>query len=200
MTHFCAASKRGRNGTLVAYGEWLKQIPWQLFCTFTFAWPVSDMQAVKVFHEFINRLERGIRGPVAYVRGDEKRFSGCGMPGAPRHFHALLAAHRKLDRNMVAGLWMNMAGRRKNGAGADVRIYDPTLDGLAYVLKFIDQPGNDWDLQNLDLFLTAPDKLNTSRQRRRLVRHAMQTQESIYRTATGTQGASAGSEATAEPQ
>ena len=81
-----------------------------------------------------------------------------GMPGAPRHFHALLTAHRtsniktstpgtstsrtsrKLNQQVVADLWIGMAGRRKNGAGANVRIYDPNLGGLAYTLKFINQP------------------------------------------------------------
>src|SRR5712671_4141245 len=78
---------------LSAYVAWLQPVPWQLFATFTFAWQVSDPQALKVFREFINRLERSARGPVVFVRGDEKRYSGCGMPGSPRHFHALLSAH-----------------------------------------------------------------------------------------------------------
>ena len=158
---------------LAVYVAWLREVPWQLFCTLTFAWPVSDPQAVKVFREFVNRLERFVRGPIVFVRGDEKRYSGCGMPGAPRHFHALLTAHCKLDRHLVADLWMSMAGRRENGAGADVRIYDPTLAGLAYTLKFINQPLGDWDLQNLDLFLGPVDQQHmNSRQRRRLARHA----------------------------
>jgi hypothetical protein len=157
---------------LAVYAAWLRPVPWQLFATLTFAWPVSDPQAVKVFGEFVNRLERSLRGPIALVRGDEKRFSGCGMPGAPRHFHAVLTAHRKLDRHFVAALWMNMAGRRENGAGADVRVYDPNLEGLAYVLKFVNEPLGDWDLRNLDLFLppSCPEEMN-HRQRRRHSRH-----------------------------
>jgi len=154
------------------YVAWLRPVPWQLFCTFTFAWQVSDQQALRVFTEFVSRLEKSLRGPVALVRGDEKRFSGCGMPGAPRHFHAVMAAHRRLNRHWVADVWMSMAGRRENGAGADVRIYDPDLDGLAYVLKFIDEPLGDWDFRNLDLFLpTAEVGQFSRRQRRRLARH-----------------------------
>jgi hypothetical protein len=162
---------------LARYVAWLRQIPWQLFATFTFAWPVSDSQARKVFSEFATRLEMSVRGPIVFLRGDEKRFSGCGMPGAPRHFHALLAAHRKLNQRVVADLWIGMAGRRKNGAGANVRIYDPNLGGLAYTLKFINQPDGDWSFRNLDLFLSSPvpHELNC-RQRRRLVRHAMRLQ------------------------
>jgi hypothetical protein len=159
------------------YVVWLRKVPWQLFCTFTFAWPVSDEQALAVFREFLNRLEKSLRCPIVAVRGDEKRFSGCGKPGAPRHFHALLTAHARLDPHSVANLWMSMAGRRKNGAGANVRIYDPKLGGLAYVLKFIHQPLGNWDLWNLDLFLThrEPHDMN-SRRRRRLARHAKRTQ------------------------
>jgi hypothetical protein len=167
---------------LETYVDWLQPVPWQLFCTFTFAWRVSDAQAIGVFEGFENRLTRVVRGPIVLVRGDEKRYSGCGMPGAPRHFHVLLAAHRTLDRHFVADLWMSMAGRREGGAGADVRIYDPTQNGLAYVLKFIHQPFGDWGLRNLDLFLGVPDpQLMNSRQRRRLGRHAARLQKDLHK-------------------
>jgi hypothetical protein len=155
-----------------AYVDWLRPVPWQLFCTFTFAWPVSDPQAGRVFAVFIDRLERFLRGPIIFVRGDEKRFSGCGKPGAPRHFHAVMTAHRRIDPCFVTDLWMSLAGRRQKGAGADVRIYDSSRPGLAYVLKFIDQPNGDWDLRNLDLFLPSADRESLNRrQRRRLARH-----------------------------
>jgi hypothetical protein len=160
-------------GDLGIYVEWLQPIPWQLFCTFTFAWRVSDPQALRVFDGFVNRMERFVRGPIVFVRGDEKRYSGCGMPGAPRHFHAVLTAHRKLDRHWVADLWMSLGGRRENGAGADVRIYDPKLPGLAYILKFIDEPLGDWNFHNLDLLLTKQNEQGTNaRRRRRHARHA----------------------------
>ncbi|HXR15714.1 MAG TPA: hypothetical protein VN777_05825, partial [Terriglobales bacterium] len=55
--------------------DWLKAVPWKFFCTFTFAWRVSDPQAEKAFDAFINRLERHLGCEVCFVRGDEKRFS-----------------------------------------------------------------------------------------------------------------------------
>lgn len=179
MTHPRKLGDASQNGSTEAYQSWLKVVPWQLFCTFTFAWQVSDPQAVAVFGGFVNRLEGSLRCPIAFVRGDEKRFSGCGMPGAPRHFYALLTAHRKLDRHLVADLWTSMAGRRKHGAGANVRIYDPNLDGLAYVLKFIHQPLGDWDVRNVDLFFSSSDqwRLN-ARQRRRRVRQMNRLEKS----------------------
>jgi hypothetical protein len=175
------ASARGQR----AYVTWLRPVPWQLFCTFTFAWQVSDPQALKVFSEFVHRLEKSLRGSVGLVRGDEKRFSGCGMPGAPRHFHVVIAAHRQLDRHFVGQLWMSLAGRREDGAGADVRIYDSSLNGLAYVLKFINQPLGDWDFRNLDLFLEPfEQQKNNSRRRRRLTRHLIRLQSQSEGVAT----------------
>jgi hypothetical protein len=164
--------------SLEACEIWLRNVPWELFCTFTFSRQVSDLQAVRIFRDFVDRLEKSLGCPVGLIHGDEKRYSGCGMPGAPRHFHALLTAHRQIDRHLVADLWMSMAGRRKNGAGADVRVYDPSLGGLAYTLKFIDQPLGDWDLRNLDLFLRPSSRQKMdARQRRRLARHAKRLQQ-----------------------
>jgi hypothetical protein len=169
---------------LAVYVEWLRPIPWQLFCTFTFAWSVSDQQAVKVFQEFVNRLERLMHYPIVLIRGDEKRFSGCGMPGAPRHFHALMTSHIQLDSYFVSALWMSMAGQREDGAGADVRIYDPNMGGLAYVLKFLNDPLGDWDFRNLDLFLANfRSEEMKHRQRRRLARHQKRTDVNAERTA-----------------
>jgi hypothetical protein len=168
MTHL-----RSSRRDLQHYEEWLQEVPWQLFCTFTFAWPVSDSRAIAVFNGYINRLERSMRCPIAYLRGDEKRFSGCGMPGARRHFHGLLAATCRLDCHLIANVWMDMAGHRENGAGAHVLIYDPSQGGLAYCLKFINQPGGDWDFGNLDLFLPMNREQMNKRQRRRQARHAL---------------------------
>jgi hypothetical protein len=177
MTPVCAQSRVVRKTILRDYVAWLQKVPWQLFCTFTFAWPVSDPQATAAFNSFIGRLETCLRGPIAYVRGDEKRYSGCGKPGAPRHFHALLASAFRLDDRHIANVWMDIGGHRENGAGANVRIYDPSLGGVAYCLKFINQVGGDWDLHNLDLFLgPAPSKTTKCKQRRRLARQARRLQ------------------------
>ena len=169
MTNVCHSRDRLIREGLQGYVGWLRQVPWQLFCTLTFAWRVSDSQANGIFRSFIDRLEKRIQGPIAFVRGDEKRFSGCGKPAAPRHFHVLMTAHRPLGASWIADSWRALAGRRENGAGADVRRYDPDLGGLSYTLKFISQPGGNWDMRNLDLFLVPPDPRSLNcRQRRRL--------------------------------
>src|SRR5438874_5024467 len=82
------ASDRER---LEHYANWLKQVFWNFFATLTFAWRVSDSQAEKIFNEFVKRLERNLRCNVTYIRGDEKRLSGCGKSACARHFHVLFA-------------------------------------------------------------------------------------------------------------
>jgi hypothetical protein len=172
MRRVCIPRSSVGRDDLRFYAQWLGAVPWQLYCTFTFAWPVSDPRAAQVFKAFMNRLERSFRCPIAYLRGDEKRFSGCGKPAAPRHFHALLAAAVRLDAPFIENAWMRMAGFRTNGAGAKVCAYNPNGNAIAYCLKFIFQPNGDWDFKNLDFYLCPVSAMNTNRrQRRRLLRH-----------------------------
>src|ERR1035437_1065116 len=110
--------------TAKKYAEWVKLMSWQLFCTFIFAWKVSDQQADKTFIEFINRLEGSLKCNVAYVRGDENRFSGAGKPACARHFHALLTSEIPLHPTIVEFFWESMACKRSDDAGAQVEPYD----------------------------------------------------------------------------
>ena len=152
---------------------WVRQIPWKFFCTFTFAWEdVSDEWADRVFAEFINRLEDTLGCEVCFVRGDEKRVSGCGKPASGRHFHVLLTCLAPVDSALIESMWENMAGKRAEGAGALVKEYQSSGNGARYVLKCMNQPDGNWDFRNLELF--HPDskksqKMN-KRWRRRLKR------------------------------
>jgi hypothetical protein len=178
MRQVCIPRTSVRQADLRFYAQWFGAVPWQLFCTFTFAWPVSDAQAAQVFKAFMNRLERSFRCPIAYLRGDEKRFSGCGKPAAPRHYHVMLAAAVRLDATFIENTWMLMAGFRANRAGAEVCAYDTKGNAIAYCLKFIFQPEGDWDFKNLDLYLCPPNAMNRNRrQRRRLARNAQRMLE-----------------------
>jgi hypothetical protein len=169
------ASDRER---LEQYANWLKQIPWTFFCTFTFAWKVSDRQAEGIFREFIKRLELALRCHVAYVRGDEKRLSGCGKSACARHFHALLACTPQIRPRYIEEQWMSMAGNRNDGAGAVVKTYEPERNGVEYVLKFINQTEGDWDCGKLELFM-HPESASTGNHatRRRLRRHQARQQQ-----------------------
>jgi hypothetical protein len=160
------------HNTAQDYADWINQIPWKLFCTFTFAWRVSDVQADKTFHEFINRLEHYLKCDVGYVRGDEKRFSGCGKPASGRHYHVLLTAAAPINPIYVELLWMSMAGTRQDLGGAKVDCYQAQLNGPSYVMKMINHVHGDWGFRNLHLFhpkitLEKPDR----RMRRHLRRH-----------------------------
>jgi hypothetical protein len=164
--------QRQHQDDLKQHVEWLSQVPWQVFCTLTFAWRVSDAQANRVFTVFVDRMERYLRCPLTYVRGDERRFSGCGKPAAPRHYHVLFAAECKLETYWVAGMWTALAGARVEGAGAHVCEYDPNRNALAYTLKLINQPNGDWSFKNLDLFISGANLHGAShRARRRISRH-----------------------------
>jgi hypothetical protein len=152
--------------------DWIKQVRWTFFCTFTFAWRVSDRQAEKVFKAFVNRLERHLRCEVGLVRGDEKRFSGCGMPASGRHFHAVMTCTAPVEASFIESLWTSMAGSRADGAGAKVKHYDPSKNGVGYILKFINQPDGNWAFRNLELYHPdAKDKQKMNKRwRRRLKR------------------------------
>lgn len=167
------------------YANWLRQIPWQLFATLTFARRVGDAQAVQVFKAFVDRMEKYFRCPVVYVRGDERRLSGRRMPAIRRHFHALFAAPVALDPAFVRDSWIRMAGTRRNDGGADVRIYDPDRGALAYSLKQIFEIDGDWSFANLDLYLPSPRGHGDSRTRRRLARHSKRVLEAEHVVSLG---------------
>lgn len=153
------------------YANWLGAITWDLFGTFTFAWPVSDPQANKIWEQFVETLERHQRAPVFYVRGDEKRYSGCGKPGAPRHFHAVLGCISPLKAHYLSRQWTKFAGSGLNGAGAKVSEYDTKRGGLAYCLKLLHHSEGDWKFAHLDLAMGDCEANQTARRRRRTRRH-----------------------------
>jgi hypothetical protein len=155
------------------WANWVRQVDWKLFCTFTFAWRVSDLQADKTFAAFINRLERALKCDVAYVRGDEKRPSGRGRPECGRHYHALLTSAAPLNSTYVAWLWMSMAGNRGDNAGAKVEPYNPARTGAEYVLKGMNEVDGDWKFRKLELFHpeSRGQQKMTKRFRRSLRRH-----------------------------
>jgi hypothetical protein len=164
--------------TVKGYAKWLTKVPWQLFATYTFAWAVTDRHADEVFCAYIDTLERALRSPVAYVRGDEKRFSGCGKPASPRHYHALLASHVHLDPDQVKRLWWQFGGRGHEKDSADARCYDPSGPAAQYCLKLIHAPDGDWKFGNLDLFMPGLEsEAQNKRARRRATRNQARTSE-----------------------
>ena len=175
--------------TIDAYVDFLNQIPWQVYGTFTFPWKEADQRADRMFRDFFRILESHLKRPIGYVRGDEKRLapSGLGKPPTGRHFHFVLASSAAhLDALAIEYRWKVTVG---NGAGIDsfgdltlggyakVRPYDSCQHGLAYCLKGLDDLSFDsWDWQlsdNLYLFLPHSGLKMNSRMRRRLKRMTM---------------------------
>lgn len=152
-----------------AYAKFFKAVPWQLFATFTFGAQHSDERADWVFAQFINCLERMTHADTVYIRGDEKRFSGCGKPACGRHFHVLMASAAPLDPFFVECLWKDIVGHRDDGA--DVRPHDPELEGAQYVFKMMNKPYGEWTARNLHLVLPMEQGKAGMRTRRNLKRH-----------------------------
>ncbi len=151
------------------YARWLKQVNWQLIATFTFGSRLSDEEANRKFAEFINRLEATIKADVSYVRGDEKRFSGCGKPACGRHFHVVMTSAAPLHPAFVEWLWRDVAGHRDDGA--DVQPYDASLNAVPYVLKMMDKLHGDWIFRNLHLVFPVSAEILNRQKRRHLQRH-----------------------------
>jgi hypothetical protein len=157
------------------YAIWLSAGKWQLFATFTFGRRVIDAEADQIFTVFHNALERTLGADVPYVRGDEKRFSGCGKPASGRHFHAVLACAYPIPQMLIEMLWSGVAGGR--GDGAEVEPFDPSRSGLSYVLKMMNQHHGDWRAEKLYLILPLNDLgLLNHQQRRNLKRHQSRQQ------------------------
>src|SRR5205823_3781028 len=117
-------------------------------------------------------LEDLLKCDVAYIRGDERRPSGGRKSASARHFHVLMVCAAPVTPQVVEEHWMKMAGNRSDNAAAQVRVYDPSQNGISYVLKGICQTDGDWTFRKLHLFLPSwkEEKFNC-RQRRVLRRH-----------------------------
>jgi len=155
---------------VIKLASWLKNAPWQVFCTYTFGWRLSDEKAEHSFRTYINWVERTIKADVSYVRGHEKRLSGCGKPACGRHFHAVMASAARLDTTLLEVLWREVAGN--HGDGANVRPYEPTRNGVQYVLKNMNQQHGDWSFRKLHLVLPGiGTEAKNHQERRNLQRH-----------------------------
>jgi hypothetical protein len=152
-----------------ALGSWLTLFSWQVFVTLTFAYRVSEGQADREFRTLIDRLERYHRAPIGWIRGDEYRWSGCGMPAIARHYHALLCSDVRLNPLKVGSEWRDLGHFGRN---VDVRKYDPGRWATEYCVKFVGEPGGDWKLSNnLGLFAPTANGEGNHRMRRRWLRH-----------------------------
>ena len=141
--------------TVNVYADWLARVIWQIYGHFTFTWSVSDQQADTVFRTFINFLEHKLGAPIAFVRGDEKRWSGCGKPGSPRHYHVLMTSTAALDPLYLMVVWRRFAGSGRGQDSALVEYVENPKKAAAYCLKFINETDGDWTHHNLHYFVSG---------------------------------------------
>src|ERR1035438_1630596 len=92
------------------YGSFFYQWPWDHYATLTFGRKLSPSTCHRHWNEFIHSLGCLTRARIGWVRADEERWSGCGQPDVPLHFHALLIYKHPPKPEAVAALWQAKAG------------------------------------------------------------------------------------------
>jgi hypothetical protein len=149
--------------TQADYAAWLETLPLQIYVTLTFAHRVSQPQGTATFKEFINRLERHYRVPIGWVRCEEViGWSGCGLAATELHYHVLLCSSARLDPTVIESVWHALGHFKDN---ADARVYEETGNAAAYCMKFLHQPGQQWDHGNLHFFVKGSAQGNHHRRR-----------------------------------
>jgi hypothetical protein len=146
-----------RGGLQTVTAEWLAPISWQLWATFKFPYRASQDSARHKFDEMANLIERSTRTRLCYVYAAEQRDKS-GVVSVPLHIHAAFASLRTLTTQLVAGMWTADVGRRDSEDSdlARVELYDPSQDGLSYIVKQIAYPDTQLGYKDIDRFRGEP--------------------------------------------
>lgn len=118
----------------------LKQIRWQFFLTLTFASdrlaePIRQRKARSLFNKAADRFGNSPHRLVWCLRGEHGEATGR------RHFHALLDGLPDNARHSQTCFWLMHTWEKVcHGGHARVRLYEPGLDGVGYVLKDLAGP------------------------------------------------------------
>lgn len=169
-------SAKPRQAAAVELGRWLDGLRWQFFVTLTFPYEVSTNRARMILAAFIDQLERGSRGSIAYAGALEtEHYSGCEMSPVRPHFHLLMSSERGLDAAFIRKGWTTLVGRGQNRSAlggpmqdsADVRPFRAGRGGAEYCVKVTKDTG-DWVEHNLEF--VSPEPVSHGRAARRLRR------------------------------
>ena len=133
-----------------AYGSFFGSWPWNHYATLTFARKLSESTCLRHWSDFINSLGRLTHGRVAWVRADERRWSGCASPEIPLHYHALLKYQNVPAPEDVAALWKLTAGDAK------VEAYDCGVGAPYYLAKMFPYENARYDIGGLEHFARLP--------------------------------------------
>jgi hypothetical protein len=134
-----------------AYGSFFGSWPWDHYATFTFGRKLSESTCLCHWDQFIDSLGRFTHGRVAWVRADERRWSGYASPEIALHYHALLKYQNVPAPEDVAALWRSRAGDAK------VEPYDAGGGAAWYIAKMFPYEGTGYDMGGLEHFARLPD-------------------------------------------
>jgi hypothetical protein len=129
-----------------AYGDFFGGWPWDHYATLTFARQLSESTCIHHWDEFIDSLGRLTHGRVAWVRADERRWSGYASPEIPLHYHALLKYQNVPAPEAVAVLWKAKSGDAK------VEAYEHGGGAAWYIAKMFPYEGVNYDMGGLEHF------------------------------------------------
>jgi hypothetical protein len=117
----------------------LERWTWCWFATLTFRYETHPEKAMKIFHHWINNLNRSIFGCRYTRRPTEGVIWALALEYQRRdvvHFHALIGGiPESVSKAYWAHLWKKMAGHAK------ILTYDPTKGARFYVSKGIRKGG-----------------------------------------------------------
>jgi len=134
-----------------AYGSFFASWPWDHYATFTFARKLSESTCLHHWDDFIDSLGRLTHGRVAWIRADERRWSGYASPEIPLHYHALLKNKNVPAPEAVASLWKSKAG------DAQVEAYEHSGGAAWYIAKMFPYEDTRYDLGGLEQFTRPPE-------------------------------------------
>src|SRR5690242_15526370 len=115
----------------------LDVIDWQFFCSFTFkTLKVSEAVWLKMY--FAMMREQADNFGIHFFKTLWTLRKEKGELTDRPHFHALIAGLPVTAVNSATCFSFMRIWEKFGGGSARVRVYDPTLDGVGYVLKGVD--------------------------------------------------------------
>lgn len=88
------------------WGTFLSGYDWDIYGCGTYREPVSEPAAEALMKRFMEKLGKKLRTPVSFFAVLERRYSGCGMPPTPLHWHFLATStYSQSFADIAQNLW-----------------------------------------------------------------------------------------------
>lgn len=133
--------------TVRAYADVIRARPWDFFVTLTFSFSIPLERAVEeISRKYLRRLHQRAGRGVSYFLVLER------SPQNGRwHVHGLIGNSGRLTARDLQDAW-------KAGALTDVRLYNPELGGVEYMLKTV-LSEEFFELHSRDVFAEDPSRM-----------------------------------------